>query len=125
MVVPGAGARPAVTIDEERIADAVEELRRLPRSDALTAALHVLEALPRVGTVMVRRKSLRLWDELWASGEFWTRDQVDRAVARRVGRAPETVRGWRWERDVFGTAFGQQGAEQDELARSEPNQEPR
>jgi hypothetical protein len=88
--------------DPELLAEAVEELRRLPRSKALEAALRHLEAAPRVGGVLRRREALRRWDEEWGAGLFWTRDEADRAVARRLGVAPSTVRGWRWTRDVFG-----------------------
>jgi len=94
--------------DPELLAEAVEQLRRLPTSPALAAALRYLEQAPRVEWALRRREALRLFDELWASGEFWTHDEADRAVARRVGAAPSTVRGWRWNRDCFGAGIGQQ-----------------
>lgn len=100
--------------DADLLADAVQELAQLPRSPAVEAALRYLEAAPRVGGVLRRRRALALADELRASGGFWTWREVDAAVGRRLGVAEATVRGWRWARDVFGEGAGQQVAVQGE-----------
>lgn len=96
--------------DADLLADAVEELTQLPRSPAVEAALHYLAAAPRVEGVLLRRRALALFDAEWATGEHWTRLSAEEAVARRLGVATSTVRGWRWRRDVFGDRTAQHAA---------------
>ncbi len=90
------------------LADAVEALRagRVPDGEPLRLVLELLEAQAAVATEVRRRRGLRRWDALWATGEYATRSAVDERVAAHVNVQAVTVRGWRFRRALLSQQAG-------------------
>lgn len=93
------------------LADAVEALEagQVPDGEGLRAVLELLQEQCGVGTELRRRRALRKWDELWATGGYATRSAVDGRVAARERVDPVTVRGWRFRRALFPQRAGGDG----------------
>lgn len=96
VVTPADDAPP----DVELLADAVEEIERLPSTPALEEVLHLVAMVkPRIAQVLRQRRALRLGREL--RREYPRSRELAARIAREVDAAPETIRGWLVEAGVF------------------------
>lgn len=83
--------------DAGLLADVLEALegRRLPHAHAVEELEHLLESMPRVARELRRRRALRRVEVLVDFvPEYTSVRSVAPRVAREVGAAAETVRGW-------------------------------
>ncbi len=88
--------KPPHDADGEFLADLVEAVEegRVPHQAALEEAATVLEQVSAVAMRLRRRKALRRVRELLDSREYLSVRAAAPRVARELGVAAETVRGW-------------------------------